>query len=186
MEDDAPRGGGEGGGAAGEKVKEFFDGGGTVLSELELFGEIEPAAVAMEGGDGEIDLVRGEEVRLDFGKGGGAEEFVDAFQFGFGEGGEFGEWFERAGAVAAALRAVSFGGGGIHSGRCRGHRGGGRGIKIRITIKSRRCAAHAAFGGGAMCLGGAEGGRAAGRLGDFDGGLCIHFGGWFGLMVLGC
>jgi hypothetical protein len=99
---DGHAGGGNFGFAAGEEVVELIDSGGGVVDEVEGFGEEDFVFVAVEGAEIQAGLEFGPDFLLGVLEGFGAEDIVDVIELIAGEGGEFGEGFERAGALALA------------------------------------------------------------------------------------
>ena len=110
--DDLEAGGVQLRGAGGVEVAEMIDGGlgvggifgdviRQVFSDLELVGEVELGAVAVEGGDGKVGAEVHVELLLDVFQGAGAEEIVDEIELVRAQVGELGEGLEGTGALAA-------------------------------------------------------------------------------------
>src|SRR5687767_10021137 len=99
--DDLEAGGVEVGFAAGVEVAELGDSAGVVGAELELVGEVELGAVAMEGGGGKAHAEIHVELLLDVREGGVAEKVVDVIELVRAEMGELGQGLEGMGAMAA-------------------------------------------------------------------------------------
>ena len=99
---DGHAGGGDVGFAAGEEVVELVDGGGGVVNEVEGFGEEDFVFVAVQGAEIEAGVEFGPDFLLGVLEGFGAEDIVDVSELVAGEGGELGEGFEGAGALAFA------------------------------------------------------------------------------------
>ena len=98
--DNGHSGGGKVCGTACEEVVELIDSGGGVVDEVEGFGEEDLVFVAVEGAEVETGVEFGPDLLLGVLEGFGAEDIVDVGELVAGEGGEFGEGFERAGALA--------------------------------------------------------------------------------------
>ena len=99
--DDDLAGGGDVGFAGGEEVVELVDSGGGVVDEVEGFGEEEFMFIAVKGGLVETEMEFGPDFLLGVGEGFVADDFVKVFELVAGEGGEFGEGLEGAGAFSA-------------------------------------------------------------------------------------